>query len=71
VRAEDHEVDPKFNNSFEQKKGSPGCWGEKAYNDLKVTKGKSFRHEKNKKKKGSYKGGAIDMAVHSIKYDSD
>lgn len=33
--------------------------------------GKSFRHEKTKKKRGSYKGGAIDMGVNSIKFDSD
>ena len=33
--------------------------------------GKSFRHEKTKKKRGSYKGGAIDTSVCSIKFDSD
>jgi hypothetical protein len=36
--------------------------------DLIVTKGKSFRHEKNKKKRGSYRGGQIDIhAVNSVK----
>lgn len=35
-------------------------------------KGKNFRHEKTKKKRGSYRGGAITPdAVHSIKFDSD
>ena len=56
-------------NSFENKKGSRGDWGEKANNDLKFTKGKSFRHEKTKKKRGSYKGGAISTSVNSIKFE--
>ena len=33
--------------------------------------GKSFRHEKTKKKRGTYKGGTIDTSVCSIKFDSD
>ena len=33
--------------------------------------GKSFRHEKTKKKKGTYRGGAIDTNVNSVKFDSD
>ena len=33
--------------------------------------GKSFRHEKTKKKRGTYRGGAIDTSVCSIKFDSD
>lgn len=33
--------------------------------------GKSFRHEKTKKKRGSYRGGQIDTTVNSIKFDSD
>lgn len=45
-----------------------GSWGEKANLDLKNTRGKSFRHEKTKKKRGNYKGGAIDMGVNSIKF---
>ena len=36
-----------------------------------VTIGKSFRHEKTKKKRGTYRGGAIDTQVYSIKFDSD
>lgn len=72
VRAEEMEVDPRFaNNSFEAKKNSHGSWGDKANKDLKFTQGKSFRHEKTKKKRGSYKGGAVDMGVNSIKFDSD
>lgn len=52
-------------------RGSFGSWGERAYNDLRKTQGKNFRHEKNKKKKGSYRGGILDMTVNSIKFDSD
>ncbi|XP_069998041.1 uncharacterized protein [Penaeus vannamei] len=44
------EINPKFNNSFEAKQGARGCWGEGAYRTLKDTRGKTFRHEKNKKK---------------------
>jgi hypothetical protein len=35
----------------------------KAYKDLSVTKGKGFRHEKTKKKRGTYKGGEIDTGI--------
>ena len=48
-----------------------GAWGERASHDLINTQGKSFRHEKTKKKRGSYKGGPIDTSVNSIKFDSD
>jgi len=47
-------------------------WGQAAYDTLKYTKGKSFRHEKTKKKRGSYRGGSIDATtVNSVKFDSD
>ena len=36
-----------------------------------VFSGKSFRHEKTKKKRGSYRGGQINTGIHSIKFDSD
>jgi hypothetical protein len=58
-------------NSFEAKAGAKGSWGEKANDLLKHTQGRSFRHEKTKKKRGSYKGGAIDTGVYSIKFDED
>ncbi len=35
-------------------------YADRAYNDLSVTRGKGFTKEKNKKKRGSYRGGAID-----------
>lgn len=40
-----------------------GSWGERANVDLKHTRGKSFRHEKTKKKRGSYRGGTIDTTL--------
>ena len=51
--------------------GSRGDWGEKANDVLRFTKGKSFRHEKTKKKRGSYRGGAISTTINSIKFESD
>lgn len=51
--------------------GATGDWGERANDVLKFTKGKSFRHEKTKKKRGSYRGGAISTTVNSIKFDSE
>lgn len=54
------------------KGGAASSYGLKAHNDLIVTRGKGFTKEKNKKKRGSYKGGAIDQACYSIKFaDSD
>merc|ERR1719466_111310 len=38
-------------NSFAGKKNASGDWGSKASLDLIVTRGKSFRHEKTKKKR--------------------
>jgi hypothetical protein len=65
-------VDEKLkSNKFEDKSGAFGSYGHKAHNDLSVTRGKGFRQEKNKKKKGSYYGGYIDTGVHSVKFDSD
>jgi hypothetical protein len=37
-------------------------YADRAHADLIVTKGKGFTKEKNKKKKGSYRGGLIDTA---------
>lgn len=38
-----------------------GDYGEKAHQDLIVTRGAGFRKEKNKKKRGSYRGGEITV----------
>ncbi|KFD57250.1 hypothetical protein M514_01761 [Trichuris suis] len=57
-------------NSYRAKKGD--AWGQKAYEDLAPVKGKNFRKEKTKKKRGSYKGGKIDPnAIGSIKFPDD
>jgi hypothetical protein len=45
-------------------------WGAKANDVLSKVRGKDFRHEKTKKKRGSYRGGTIDSnAVNSIKLE--
>ncbi|MCJ1375038.1 hypothetical protein MMC20_006272 [Loxospora ochrophaea] len=40
----------------------PYNYADRAHQDLSVTKGKGFTKEKNKKKRGSYKGGMIDTS---------
>jgi hypothetical protein len=48
----------------------PYGYAERAHRDLSVTKGNRFTKEKNKKKRGSYRGGPIDTeAVNSFKFD--
>lgn len=60
-----------WDNSYEGTFGQAG-WGFKAQQALGKVRGKDFRHEKTKKKRGSYRGGAIDPhAVCSYKFDSD
>ena len=44
-------------------------YGAKASAVLMTVRGKDFRHEKTKKKRGSYRGGEISMASKSFKYD--
>jgi SRP40, C-terminal domain len=44
-------------------------YGAKANRDLIVTRGDGFRKEKQKKKKGSYRGGVIDFQTRSFKFD--
>lgn len=57
-------------NRFLDKSGSAGSYGEKAFYELNSAKGRDFKHEKNKKKKGTYKGGRIDTtSVCSVKFD--
>ncbi|KAF9647617.1 hypothetical protein BDM02DRAFT_3145651 [Thelephora ganbajun] len=55
-------------NTFESRRATTNDYGAKANADLIVTKGASFRKEKNKKKRGSYRGGDITMESHSIKF---
>jgi len=56
-------------NSYYAKGGE--SWGAKAQQDFGVVKGDRFRHEKTKKKRGSYRGGPISMAVLSVPIGSD
>lgn len=73
-RIKDDEInvnDKLADNSFSAKRGSFGSWGERASRDLIVTQGKSFKHEKTKKKRGSYRGGAIDTSVNSIQFSDN
>lgn len=45
-------------------------YGDRAYQDLSVVRGKGFMKEKNKKKRGSYRGGTIDVSGgKGIKFD--
>jgi nucleolin len=53
------------NNTYEATFGSDG-WGKRANDRLATVKGRDFRHEKTKKKRGSYRGGKIDFSVNSI-----
>lgn len=47
-------------------------YGKKASDTLVKVRGKDFRHEKTKKKRGGYRGGTIDPnATKSIKFDDD
>ena len=49
--------------------GHGGGWGSRANDILGKVKGKDFRHEKTKKKRGTYRGGTIDVgAVSSYKF---
>ena len=55
--AKDTKVDPKLaSNAYVSYD-----YADRAHQDLSVTRGKGFTKEKNKKKRGSYRGGAIDV----------
>ena len=57
-------------NSYEQTFGGAG-YGAKASEKLITVRGKDFRHEKTKKKRGSYRGGEISLAVNGFKYEDE
>ena len=59
------QVDPRFASN----KYVSYDYADRAHQDLSVTKGKGFTKEKNKKKRGSYRGGYIDMTPKGIKFD--
>ncbi|KAG8887330.1 hypothetical protein FRB98_000199, partial [Tulasnella sp. 332] len=64
----DYAHDGLRDNRFYSKGGAAGDYGERANQDLIVTKGAGFRKEKMKKKRGSYAGGEITLQSHSIKF---
>jgi hypothetical protein len=71
VKAEDVEfVDERLkDNTYDAKGGSDiNSYGWKASQDLIKVRGDKFRSEKNKKKRGSYRGGQISFDSHSIKF---
>jgi hypothetical protein len=45
------------------KAGPSRDYGQRAHQDLVATRGAGFRKEKNKKKRGSYKGGEITVIL--------
>ncbi|KAG8835885.1 pH-response regulator protein palA/rim20 [Serendipita sp. 399] len=50
-------------NTFAARGGAIDDYGAKAAADLGVTRGSGFRKEKNKKKRGSYRGGEITLLL--------
>jgi len=54
---------------FASQRNANSEWAGKADATLKQVKGKGFRHEKTKKKRGTYRGGALEMGVKSIKFE--
>ena len=56
-----------YDNTYEGAFGENG-WGKKANDILGKCRGKDFRHEKTKKKRGTYRGGKIDFASNSSKF---
>ncbi|CAA7394009.1 unnamed protein product [Spirodela intermedia] len=55
-------------NSYWAKAGAETGYGAKAQEILGQVRGRDFRHEKTKKKRGSYRGGQIDFQSHSVKF---
>ncbi|XP_047311178.1 nucleolar and coiled-body phosphoprotein 1-like [Impatiens glandulifera] len=56
-------------NSYWAKDGADIGYGAKAQEVLGQVRGRGFRHEKTKKKRGSYRGGQIDLDSHSVKFN--
>ncbi len=60
-------------NSYEARFGEGG-YGAKANEKLRTVRGKDFRHEKTKRKRGTYRGGVIDTGSGTsfkFKHDED
>lgn len=57
-------------NSYEKAFGVDG-YGAKASAILMQVRGKDFKREMTKKKRGSYRGGTISLQSSSFKYDDE
>lgn len=63
--------DPRLgDNSYWAKDGAEEGYGAKAQEVLGLVRGRDFRHEKTKKKRGAYRGGLIGLESHSIKFEN-
>ena len=58
-------------NSWDALRAKGHTYADKAQERLGAVKGKNFRKEMTKAKRGTYRGGEIDMAVNSIKFQYD
>jgi len=67
-RVDPTKYEPIADNRYVTKIAPANDYGQRAHQDLIVTRGQGFRKEKNKKKKGSYRGGEITMESHSFKF---
>ncbi|KAF8008931.1 hypothetical protein BT93_J0048 [Corymbia citriodora subsp. variegata] len=56
-------------NSYWAKDGADTGYGAKAQEVLGQVRGRDFRHEKTKKKRGTYRGGQIDLQSYSVKFN--
>ncbi|WFD18844.1 jun-like transcription factor [Malassezia caprae] len=70
-RLRDMSYEAKVCGDLSHMQSGAGDWGARANADLIMTRGKAFTKEKNKKKRGSYRGGVIDQGSHSIKFTYD
>ncbi|CAK9142299.1 unnamed protein product [Ilex paraguariensis] len=64
---------PKLDDMLEDALSSRFCFGLEwmKLTKLFVSVSRDFRHEKTKKKRGSYRGGQIDLQSHSVKFNYD
>jgi hypothetical protein len=62
VKVQNLAPDLLLDNGYEARRGATNDYGDRAHRDLIVTRGSGFRKEKNKKKRGSYRGGEITVS---------
>ena len=58
-------------NSFSARPAGMSDYGARASADLIVTRGKGFTKEKNKKKRGSYRGGVSSLSFFDLNSFAD